>query len=415
MCSAPLHVQAFMSFAFTCALVFLANMPVVSEVRHPNSMDFDNGRLVILYRSVFKMKWKDIRKKVICLNKKRPSLTQMRDHFRKFNTGKGQVEFQYGNCGRKPWKVTKEVETFIVRRLLALRAKIICTSTTLQSELATEKGISLSTSAIRKILNDRGYQWRPRCTKPKYSKDERTARWDFALEVLEYTPQELKKALTMSMDGVVLTLPPTDETDRENYCKIGDTHIYRKANEMSKPELCGGDKYDKQVPYARQCPMWGGIGAAGFGLVMFHHFRKVDTVEWVDSVESGELKAACREASGKTNGPWMILCDNETFLTTAASKAAHAKMRVELWHVPPRSPDLNPVELFWAKVRLWLRQMDLKDLRARRAPVHKTALKERVRRLLRTDKARRAAKNIFGLLHKKARLVCKAKGGAIRG
>ena len=57
-----------------------------------------------------------------------------------------------------------------------------------------------------------------------------------------------------------------------------------------------------------------------------------------------------------SNGPWLIVCDNESFLETSATKAAHVKARVELWHVLPRSPDLNPVELFWAKLRLWLRQ-----------------------------------------------------------
>ena len=146
---------------------------------------------------------------------------------------------------------------------------------------------------------------------------------------------------------------------------------------------------------------------------MFHQWRKVDTTEWVDAVESGELKAACMEASGRSNGPWLVVCDNESFLTTAASKAAHAKKRVELWHVPPRSPDLNPVEMFWAKVRLWLREMDLKDLRAGRKPVQKTTMKERVKRLLRSEKARQVAKNMFASWHKKAALVKKAHGNAI--
>ena len=167
------------------------------------------------------------------------------------------------------------------------------------------------------------------------------------------------------------------------------------------------------MPYARQCPMWGGIGKAGFGLVMFHQWRNVDTTEWVDAVESGELKAACMEASGRSSGPWLVVCDNESFLTTAASKAAHAKKRVELWHVPPRSPDLNPVEMFWAKVRLWLREMDLKDLRAGRKPVQKTTMKERVKRLLRSEKARQVAKNMFASWHKKAALAKKAHGNAI--
>ena len=116
-----------------------------------------------------------------------------------------------------------------------------------------------------------------------------------------------------------------------------------------------------------------------------------------------------------SNGPWLIVCDNESFLETFATKAAHVKARVELWHVLPRSPDLNPVELFWAKLRLWLRQMDLKDLKAGRLRAHKTAMKERVRRLLKTAKARNTAKNIFASWRKRAARVDKARGGPIRG
>ena len=393
-----------------------ASMPLVYQNRHPRSMDYANGEKVYVLRTIDKMKWKDIRLRAVCLDKKtHPSISQCVEHVKKFSRKAGCVEYKYANCGRKPWKVTKDVETFLVRRLLALRTKMICTSTTLQTELAREKGLSLSTSAIRKVLLHRGYKWLPRSQKPKYSKDEKLARVAFADEVLAYSVAELAKEVAMSMDGVVLTLPPNDKTERENYCKIGYTHIYRKPGEKQKPELTGGNGYAKQVPYARQCPMWGGIGKAGFGLVMFHQFRKVDQIAWRNAVTSGELKVACQEASGRWNGPWTILCDNESFLNAPASRSAHAKHRFELWHVPPRSPDLNPVELFWAKVRLWLRHMDLKDLREGRPPVQKTALKERVRRLLRTAKAKQTAKNIFASLRKRALRVKSASGAAITG
>ena len=67
-----------------------------------------------------------------------------------------------------------------------------------------------------------------------------------------------------------------------------------------------------------------------------------------------------------------------------------------------------------AKLRSWLRDMDLKDLQSGRPPVQKTQLKERVKRLLRSEAAR-VAKNIFASWHTKAAAVKKARGGAIRG
>ena len=65
-------------------------------------------------------------------------------------------------------------------------------------------------------------------------------------------------------------------------------------DEASNPEISGGDSYAKQVPYNRQVPLWGGVGPAGFGLVMFHKHRKADQWEWSDAVSSGSLTQACK-------------------------------------------------------------------------------------------------------------------------
>ena len=53
--------------------------------------------------------------------------------------------------------------------------------------------------------------------------------------------------------------------------------------------------------------------------------------------------------------------------------------RVALWQIPPRSPDLNPVERFWAWLRRKLRAMDLKDVVAKHPVLGKIAYKSRVR------------------------------------
>ena len=96
----------------------------------------------------------------------------------------------------------------------------------------------------------------------------------------------------MAMDGVVLSLPPSDATQRWNFCKIGETHMWRKPSEGASPELSGHSSMGKQVPAARAVPMWGGIGRGGFGLVMFHEGRKVNNVEWSTAVSKGKLKDA---------------------------------------------------------------------------------------------------------------------------
>ena len=67
-----------------------------------------------------------------------------------------------------------------------------------------------------------------------------------------------------------------------------------------------------------------------------------------------------------------------------------------------------------AKLRSWLRDMDLKDLQSGRSPAQKAQLKDRAKRPLRSEAAR-VAKNIFASWHTKAAAVKKARGGAIRG
>ena len=391
-------------------------MPLVSEMQHPESMDFKNQRKVVMLRKEG-VPWSAITEHVVKLDgQHHPSERSCRRVFDEFNQTLGRRPYKYHRCGRKAWKVTTEIKTFLVRKLLSLRTKCVCTSSTLQRALLESKGVTLDCSTIRKVLKKKGYQWLPRSQKRKYSKKDRQHRVAFAKKFAKMSVARISKEYAMAMDGVVLSLPPTEGVDRENYCHVGETHIFRKVGEGGKPELGGGDAYDKQIPYARAVPMWGGIGAGGFGLVMFHKWKKVDTAEWARSVNRGRLIAACKAAQpdhGK--GPWRIICDNESFLKAPQSRQAHRREHVSLCHIPPRSPDLNPVEKFWAHVRRWLRAMDLADLRAGRPAVQKTVLKERVRSLLRSVRAKRAAQNTFKSLRKTCKEVIEKRGASTWG
>ena len=176
---------------------------------------------------------------------------------------------------------------------------------------------------------------------------------------------------------------------------------------------CTDDRYEKQVPHARAVPLWGGVGPGGFGLVLFHPSKKVNTDEWVEAVEAGRLVAACKRARpDRARGPWHILCDNERFLKAPASRAAHGTHHVHLCHIPPRSPDLNPVELFWGWLRKQLRAMDLADFIHGRPPVTRAGLKARVRGLLLTQRASRVATRCFCSLIKTCETVQRKRGAA---
>jgi hypothetical protein len=383
---------------------------------HPRSLDFANQRRVAFLREVRKLGWDEIRLQVKNLRGERPSKSLCQRVYNGFNKTKGRRVYKYEKCGRKAWKVSKEVEKFLVKKLEALRRTSICTATSLQRELMRERNVQLACSTIRKVLISNGYRWLPRAQKPKYSKEDMAARLAFAEQVTAMSVAQLSRHLTMCMDGVVLTVPPADPVQRENYCRVGETHMWRKADEAAQPHLAGGDAYNKQMRSDRALPMWGGIGPGGFGLVMFHAYKKVNQDEWAEAVDSGSLTRACKAARpDRAQGPWRILADNESFLTAPASRAAHRRARVDLWQIPPRSPDLNPVEKYWAWLRCRLRAMDMADLRAKRPAIQRTALKARVQALLRTDKARTVAAATFKTLRKTCAEVIQKRGAAARG
>ena len=147
-------------------------------------------------------------------------------------------------------------------------------------------------------------------------------------------------------------------------------------------------------------------------VVTYHKNKKLTTGEWVRAVRSGKLsRAIVRLGPVRKRGPWVVLCDNESFLTTPASMSAYAGKRISLWQVPPKSPDLNPVEKFWEWLRRELRRLDLGDLREGRPPLTKALYRQRVRNLCQTHRAQRAA----GAFAKSLRAICKevvAKRGA---
>ena len=126
--------------------------------------------------------------------------------------------------------------------------------------------------------------------------------------------------------------------------------------------------------------------------------------------------AACKQARpDRAHGPWHMLTDNESFLKGRASQREYTKTSVHLWHIPPRSPDLNPVERFWAYLRKRLEVMDLRDLIEKRPPVDKAGLRARVRLVVAQQKSKAVALNLVAGLLKTCKLVQKNKGAAVRG
>ena len=166
---------------------------------------------------------------------------------------------------------------------------------------------------------------------------------------------------------------------------------------------------------SRAVPLWGGISRHGFSIIAFHPTKKIQPDEWVQAVQAGKLKRAI-VAGGplRQRGPFRVLADNEGFLNDSECRAAHRAENIKMFHIPPRSPDLNPIEKFWSWMRRVLRKKDLADLVAGRAPLGKMAYRKRIVNTCRSQAAKRVASNIFKGLRKVCKEVVLKKGARAR-
>jgi len=391
-------------------------MPLVSEQIHPRGLSFAMQRKVVILRDIHKEPWPSVADQVRNLKNERPGVRTVQRYYKTLSRRSGRVHTKYENCGLKPHKVTKAIETFLVQRLRHLRTKMECTSRTLQHEVARAHRTTLSVTWVRRLLAKKGYRWLPKRQKRKYNAAAKKARVAFAKKVLAMGVADVHRRLSLAMDGVVLTMPPGNPTERMNFCQQGDDKMWRKPNESLSPALAGGDQYSKQVPLGRAVSLWGGCSAKGFAPVVFHKTKKLTVAEWVKGVDGGRLGAALKAVrSQKVDGRWLVLCDNESFLRAAAVGAAHKKIGVKLLKIPAKSPDLNPVERFWAWLRKKLRAMDLADATKKRPVLTKAKYTARVKRLLKTKKAQQVAGACARGLRKVCREVVRNHGAATHG
>jgi transposase len=326
-------------------------MPLVREIQHPKSLSFAEQRRVVRFRDAGDS-WETIAGKVWNLQRKRPTWGNCRNVYNRFNRRSNRAKYKYRNCGRKK-TLTPEHERWMLAKFLQLRKKGPCTAPMLQRLLACKRKVRVEVSLVQKRLRANGYKWLRRNKKPKYDDAQKVTRKAFVGAALRLTVRQLREKFSMAWDGVVIGVPPKTGAQRVNFLRQSETHCWRKPSEAADPDLAGSDNYKKQVPLSRAIPLWGGISEVGFVAILWHKKHKMDHEEWVEGIEDGYLAEAIKSLKpAKRAGPWHVLSDNESFLLTDEARAEYRKQKVRLWPIPARSPDLNPIELFWAWVSI---------------------------------------------------------------
>ena len=314
------------------------HMVVIKESVNNRGLNFRNQRKAVILRTrTPRLAFRNIAQRVRNLKKVASTEDVVRRVFWRFNMNKGRVHYNYVKCRRKPWKVTKEVGSYLVNQLRKERRHTVCTSTSLQADLCRDKKVHLSSSAVRKHLLSKGYTWKPRGQKRKYSHAMRINRVSFTAQYYTKSPKAIHKAVSCAMDSVVLTAPPTDAVDRKNYCCHGITHMCRKDSKAASPELAGDDPYEEQVPIQHAIPMWGAISPQGFREIVSHRTRKLKNNDWVKVLKARKLKQVVQQLRATGPAPWKVLCDSESFLEAKPCRTQYKKQ-----HRPHSCPQPRP-------------------------------------------------------------------------
>jgi transposase len=392
----------------------LAAMPLVTEMVHPCGLDFANQRKAAILRDRGES-FASIAAQVKNLKGKPTSVNTVRRICANLDKKAGRKKYQYKKSGRKPYKITADIRKHLEKLLLKMRRDGPAGADALRRALVREKGVELEVTTIRKELRKLGYFWLPRAQKRLYSPADKAARLAFAQAAVRMSQSQLREKLSFAMDGVILSMPPDDVVGRANFCKETEVKMWRKRDEVALPALAGGERYPKQVPLNRAVPLWGGLSEGGFAIVLFHDQKKLNAEAWAETVDNGNLTSAIKSLKPRSrNGPWHVLCDNESFLTARDCARAHRAAKIQLWQIPPRSPDLNPVERFWGWLRNRLRARDRADLKAKRPALTKAAYRARVQAICRTKHAQKVAKKFAQVFRKVCEEVVAKQGAASR-
>lgn len=387
----------------------------ISESVHPRSLNFVNQRKVVIFRDRGQ-EWKHIAASVVNLQGEHPSADTCQRVYKGFQSKKGRRAFKYGNCGRHATVFTAAVKRFLVKKLRQLRTKVTCTSPVLQAALAKELKVKAELSGIRRVLRSHGYKWCLRKSQRlKYTTQEKQARLAFAESVAHLSAARVRGRLAFSMDGVVLIMPPADLTARANHVHGAEHYIWRKADEANSELLAGRNQYAEQAPANRIINLWGGCSADGFAEVVVSKKRKLNGADWARATDAGKFARALAQVNPtRPDGPWNVLCDNESFLRSPLAREAHRKANITLWKMPPRSPDLNPIEKYWSWLRRALLKKDLEDLRDGKPVPERKAYIARMRVINRSKKAQRVAASIAKGFKKTCKAVVEQGGAAVR-
>lgn len=249
---------------------------------------------------------------------------------------------------KKSRKTTARVDRKIHRLSEANRFR---TAVDIQSEISPELDTPISVHTIRRRLVEFGLHGRVARKKPYISAKNRKARFLFAKEHIDWTPEQWSKVIF------------TDESKFNRFGSDGKTYVRRRIGEEFNEKCVKPTVKGK----GGSVMVWAGMSSNGTGPICRVN-GIMDQFVYVNILKKHLLPFANENLAQD----WIFQADNDPKHTSKRAKNFLESKQINVMTWPSQSPDLNPIEHLWNDVDKIIKQKKPSNLDALYAIIEET-------------------------------------------
>ena len=300
--------------------------------------------------------------------------------------------------GGRPPKLDSRQERKIIRNTKFLQDKEANFSSKRVRVMADVPHVSDRT--VRRVMTKHGYGYRQSRKKGLMTKLDRKKRVQFCRRMLKEKPEDFWK------NGIAFYLDSTNfvhKINPQDQAMAPKARIWRKKNEGLKFTSKG-----KKVGHGGKVAHFMVAISFNKGVIVCEQYEKMNGKYMESFVERNFDRLF--EISVGDKERWFLQDGDKSQNCANARKAWTEKFKAKMFSIPPRSPDLNPIENIFHLVQIELERKALED------NLIKESFEEFVIRVKRTmlDLDIDVVNRTIESLHKRLKDIIKAKGDRLK-